>query len=448
MKQVPIEETEKRYRGPYPKELIKAKGEVISRWRKELVDRLQTLGVAADEVAAPSGEEGEKTVAFLEKVLSAHDDLISVRFLQRGAEVTRAVCRVETFDEAGEHLAFGSGFLVAPGVLLTNNHLLPSEASARTCELQFGYDAAGMDYVVFKAATQALFTTSEELDYTLVAVAERSSDDAVDIVAFDPVALSPKMPRLGQEMNIVQHPGGEPKQIAIRDNEIVDVLDDFIHYRTDTRQGSSGAPVCNDDWQVVALHHSGVPRRKDGQILDLNGGVWDGQDINQIDFLANEGVRIERILVQAVARADGNDPALMKVLEGLRDQLSAGAPARATRRARTRPPRRSGGTIPQAMIGGPDLFNPAVQAAAVDLLDERRHPILLPEEGPDVGVTASTAEEEAKSSPAAPEPDVHVAGRAVTTEPIRVGAGQRVVKITIPLQVEVALGEPPTDGNA
>ena len=31
------------------------------------------------------------------------------------------------------------------------------------------------------------------------------------------------------------------------------------HYSTDTEAGSSGSPVFNDQWEVVALHHSVKP---------------------------------------------------------------------------------------------------------------------------------------------------------------------------------------------
>lgn len=47
---------------------------------------------------------------------------------------------------------------------------------------------------------------------------------------------------------------------------------DFLHYRTDTAPGSSGAPVFNDQWQVVALHRAGVWATNDaGQILAIDG---------------------------------------------------------------------------------------------------------------------------------------------------------------------------------
>lgn len=433
---VPIQATERRFRGPHGRRArMRAKGEVISRWRRELADRLDALGIDGKAVVASDDEERREAVGFLERMLSTRDDLMSVRFLQRGAEITQAVCRIETFDEAGEHEAFGTGFLIASGVLLTNHHLLPDSLAAARCELHFGYDTAESRYWVFKAEPGPLFVTNEKLDYTLVAVNELSVGDEVGIAQFGAAELCPPKPlKLEQEVNIVQHPSGDPKQVAIRDNEVVDLLDDFIHYRTDTRQGSSGAPVCNDEWQVVAIHHSGVPRRVDGQIVDLRGKPWNGKDINDIDFVANEGVRIERVLADARQHVDGNDVGLMKILGGLEEALEEGRPARARRPAQ--------GTIPQALIGPSYHFNPVVQTAALDYLEGR--PLALPDGPPRppakpevVAVTPEEPRAELQHPVTTQEPVV-----ATPIVPVRAEGQRRIVSVTIPVHIELELGEP------
>jgi endonuclease I len=102
---------------------------------------------------------------------------------------------------------------------------------------------------------------------------------------------------LGEYVSIIQHPNGEPKQLALRENQLIDLLPDFLHYRTDTAPGSSGSPIFNDQWEIVGLHHSGVPKRDaDGNILSRDGKIWT-QDMgeHQIDWAANEGIRISRI---------------------------------------------------------------------------------------------------------------------------------------------------------
>jgi V8-like Glu-specific endopeptidase len=56
---------------------------------------------------------------------------------------------------------------------------------------------------------------------------------------------------------IIQHPQGGPKQIALTANQVVNVYEHRLQYTTDTLPGSSGSPVFNDDWQVIAIHHAG-----------------------------------------------------------------------------------------------------------------------------------------------------------------------------------------------
>lgn len=71
-----------------------------------------------------------------------------------------------------------------------------------------------------------------------------------------------------------------------------------MHYLTDSKKGSSGSPVFNDQWQVVALHHRGIPKRDNqGRILSVDGVIWErymGED--KIHYIANEGIRISRII--------------------------------------------------------------------------------------------------------------------------------------------------------
>jgi endonuclease I len=72
-----------------------------------------------------------------------------------------------------------------------------------------------------------------------------------------------------------------------------------MQYRADTKPGSSGAPVLNDQWQLAALHHAGVPKR-DAQrrILLTDGNIWNRSDadMHRIAWEANEGVRISAIV--------------------------------------------------------------------------------------------------------------------------------------------------------
>ena len=85
-------------------------------------------------------------------------------------------------------------------------------------------------------------------------------------------------------VNIIQHPGGEFKQISIYHNIVTNTNDRVVQYLTDTLKGSSGSPVFNSDWDVIALHHSG-------------GGSRPGEPALPAGFKSrNEGIYINRIV--------------------------------------------------------------------------------------------------------------------------------------------------------
>ncbi len=54
-------------------------------------------------------------------------------------------------------------------------------------------------------------------------------------------------------MTIIQHPGGDYKQVALRENKVLSKKSPTVLlYQSDTAPGSSGSPVFNDQWQVRA----------------------------------------------------------------------------------------------------------------------------------------------------------------------------------------------------
>ena len=56
---------------------------------------------------------------------------------------------------------------------------------------------------------------------------------------------------------------------------------------TDTERGSSGSPVFNNDWKVIALHHAGKTEEDGGLVINPATGEKRG---------ANEGILIKNIV--------------------------------------------------------------------------------------------------------------------------------------------------------
>jgi endonuclease I/V8-like Glu-specific endopeptidase len=260
-----------------------------------------TVGAVLAPVGGPT--TAETLAAVYERVLGEADFLGS-RFLFTGAARAEAVCRVVIRSASRAVVGYGTGFLVSPSVVMTNNHVLESADQAAPSAIQFGYreDVGGTLHPVveFDLDPARLFETSVELDFTLVAVEpSNGSGQRVDSNGWIPLLGGSGKSLTGERVNIIQHPSGEPQQVVIHDNLIIEVVDDFLRYVADTRRGSSGSPVFNNDWDLAALHHSGVPRTDDqGRILLTSGAVWDGSDAQRdlIDWVSNEGVRISSIV--------------------------------------------------------------------------------------------------------------------------------------------------------
>lgn len=244
-------------------------------------------------------------------------DLMSINFLDRGKRAAAAVCRIKVPSDGGAW--YGTGFLVGPRLLMTNHHVLGNKNEASQAEAEFGYehdlDGVLSEPVRFNLKPHEIFYTNAELDVTLISVTPLS-EEGVPLHRYGRLPLIPVSGKAigGEWVSIIQHPGGEPKQIAIRASQVITLdptdipgvdLDHFIHYSTDTEPGSSGAPVFNDQWQVLALHHKAVPAASADAAQDADP-VW----------IANEGVRISAIF-ELLERNRFADPDAGAVLDRL-----------------------------------------------------------------------------------------------------------------------------------
>jgi len=194
----------------------------------------------------------------LEKVVGSRDFLPG-RWIQHARAASEAVARVKRSD--GE---CGTGFLVSPWLLMTNHHVLDSQAVAAGATVTFRYEEDDNDElqgtIRLNLQPERCFVTSpvDELDLTLVAV-EPTADGMPPGSTFGQIPAQGMRGKvmLGEPVNIVQHPDGRPRQIAIRNNLLLSVDDAVsLTYSTDTEPGSSGAPVLSDRWELIALHHS------------------------------------------------------------------------------------------------------------------------------------------------------------------------------------------------
>lgn len=197
----------------------------------------------------------------------------------------RQVCRIEIEDGAA-----GSGFLIGPEAVLTNWHVV-EKAVARgvvakiACRFDYAERPDGgrdegvrvplhADGVVYhRPYAPAELTqvpdnpapTATELDFALLRLARPIGAEALGGQPRGWVALPSTAadPAEGAPLIIVQHPDGGPMKLAIDTQAVLPLPPPpdrpRLRYSTNTESGSSGSPVFNMDWTLVALHHFGDP---------------------------------------------------------------------------------------------------------------------------------------------------------------------------------------------
>jgi endonuclease G, mitochondrial len=236
------------------------------------------------------------------------------------------VARIQTNPGAGfQPEAIATGFLVTPNLLLTNHHVFPTEVHAQNTAANFMYErtVSGINNgFVFALHPEKFFINDESLDFALVHIAPVSLDNRLSIntLGFLRLIETPGKIVTGQPVNIIQHPDGKIKHYAFQNNTVVDILENYgyVHYTTDTMKGSSGAPAYNNAWEVVALHHSGVPMIVNGKIIDVQGRVWDeeNQSEDEIQWIANEGISVSSLIahLKAITLADNEKQKYLNAL--------------------------------------------------------------------------------------------------------------------------------------
>lgn len=156
----------------------------------------------------------------------------------------------------------GTGFLVAPDRLMTNNHVLPDPETTRQSSARLGYrrapDGSVTEGTPIALDPDAYFVTNAALDYTVVGLAESATVEPLDIRTGARLAV-------GDTVYVVGHPKGRAQEVVRHDTTVTRVDVPFVGYRADTEGRSSGSPVFDTRWRLVALHHQSAPPGRDEQ---------------------------------------------------------------------------------------------------------------------------------------------------------------------------------------
>jgi V8-like Glu-specific endopeptidase len=234
-------------------------------------------------------------------------------------------------------ISVGTGFLVGRNYLLTAQHVIKSRDSLKNFVAEFNYENnldGSEAQVVRYELDPTFYASNENLDYALVRLkntplnADPCIGEAGDYFGWIPMTrddnliapplslsqveelkISPEqlncypdlqsrlqkqditgnIPGLaGEPVSIIQHPKGRFKEIVLSNNRVQGISDNFLYYEADADYSSSGSPVFNAQWQLVALHHAYISERTS----------------NRLNVLGYEGTRIFRIIGDLKAQAN------------------------------------------------------------------------------------------------------------------------------------------------
>ena len=105
----------------------------------------------------------------------------------------------------------------------------------------------------------------EDLDATLLELV--ALDRGLPLI---PLGHPPVLEGENSRVNILGHPRGAGEiKVSIQDNEVFDLEEKVLLYRTPTDPGSSGSPVFDKDWNLVALHHASAGGANRGIRMDV-----------------------------------------------------------------------------------------------------------------------------------------------------------------------------------
>lgn len=165
------------------------------------------------KVVAEADKPAPTLAAAMERIIGSND-LLPISYFEKGMLSAQAVGRVVTTNEQQRVVSYGTAFLVAPGIVLTNHHVLPDAETAALSRVEFNYQMGldnQMQHIDAARIDATRYLSDEHLDFALAGLVGGSADAARPVL---PLIASTAKIINGESVSIIQHPGAAPKQVA------------------------------------------------------------------------------------------------------------------------------------------------------------------------------------------------------------------------------------------
>lgn len=183
--------------------------------------------------------------------------VVSAPHLQSGqaigdwiATLQKRLTAVCSLGRNGKHL--GTGFLIGRDLVLTNGHVTDL-TGITTAEVCFGY-VYGTDrtkLIPYRVTAELAHSGPKDYDYSILRLTQAPGAAPV------PLSATPRVLALREPVCVIGYPNGDPLGLSFGVVWDENSFMGRVAYTANTQHGSSGSPVFDANWELVALHHHG-----------------------------------------------------------------------------------------------------------------------------------------------------------------------------------------------
>ena len=187
---------------------------------------------------------------------------VDIAFLEKALAQARSVCQLRIM--LGDARFVATGFRIADDLIMTTDHVVEARdgSAVDRIEAWFGYEVGADSHLRAPTVVHCdVSTLRSERDSGWAVI--RTSSPVPDEFPSMPINV-PAIVRAEDPVFAIHHPEGRPKTVEVGGGVVRHVDDDVVRYLISAGPGSSGAPIFDRDWNVIAVHRQWI-------LVDVDG---------------------------------------------------------------------------------------------------------------------------------------------------------------------------------